>query len=385
MRVLIHYTTQISVFNKFEQDDYVFVQKERLIEIENFYNKYKQTQDIFVFIICFNDKSKIHYNMGKICINLDDKFCYKKISSDMKYRLLEDIGLGNINTYENGIYYKEFTVSDDKKFYKKYINSYADKIKLKYYEWEELIPKCDILISELMSMIFNERNVLKIATTYSPDIKYSAEDLKIKYKEALISIGFMAKNGIDVSNKTLHGDIGEFLMHVLISDFIAEEGKKGYMYPKLVFKTNPLMSVFGNDGTLYFPKSKEIYYMEAKFYATLNEALNKAVSSLVKHNETNQEYISHRAELFRDIETEKQFEIVKITSDIKESLILFLMCSDKYKEDDIRKCIEFNKKIESLRNLHEVIIFILPIIDKNKFLSFFESIASKEWERLCGN
>jgi DNA primase large subunit len=75
----------------------------------------------------------------------------------------------------------------------------------------------------------------------------------------------------------------------MLGRFLCEQSSEKYIYPKLVFKTSPKMAVYGNDGTIYLKDRKEIYYLEAKFYSDINQAINKAVSSLKQHNEISQE------------------------------------------------------------------------------------------------
>lgn len=383
MKALMHYTIQESVYEKFNGDECFFSNLTRIKEVENFYFKYRLSQNILLFIVCYTSQSKVSHLVGKIYLK-DNNFCYKKVSEEIKSIVLDDLAIENINTYERGIYYKEYTLNNEYLFYNKIINDYSGKVKLKYYEWEELISKNEILHSELIKLIFTKENVLKIASTYSPDIVYSTNIINKKYRDALTEIGFIAKDGINTNNYTLHGDIGEFLMHLLVSDFIKSEGNEKYIYPKLVFKSNPLMSVYGNDGTLYIPSKKEIYFMEAKFYTCLNDAINKAVSSLYKHNQISQENINHKVELFRNIKTNRTNEIVEITDNVKENLILFLMCSDKYKEKDVRECIESNDNFAKLKNIKNVIVFILPILNKDNFLEHFKNVSMKEWVKLNG-
>lgn len=84
----------------------------------------------------------------------------------------------------------------------------------------------------------------------------------------------------------LQGDIGEFLMHYLVSEYINDDMFAKYLYPKLVFKTDSDSAVHGNDGTIYIPEKNEIFYLESKFYKDLNSAIRSGISSLKEHNET---------------------------------------------------------------------------------------------------
>ncbi|WP_049891561.1 Hachiman antiphage defense system protein HamA, partial [Listeria seeligeri] len=137
-----------------------------------------------------------------------------------------------------------------------------------------------------------------------------------------------------------------------------------YIYPKLIFKTNPTMAVYGNDGSIYIPEKKEIYYLEAKFYNSLTEALNRAVDSLGKHNDDLYEDLNYSAELFRNIKTNRTHELIEITDDVTEKLIIFLICADTYQEAKVKEIIEKNYKVKKLKEKFEVLIFVLPILDK---------------------
>lgn len=120
------------------------------------------------------------------------------------------------------------------------------------------------------------------------------------------------------------------------------------------------------------PSKKEIFYLEAKFYTNLTKAINKAVDSLKEHNEVTQENIDHKTELFRNIKTKSNDEIIEITDDVNEKLVLFLICDNIFKEEDVLKCLKKNNGLIELKKSFEVIIFVLPILSKSEFLESFK-------------
>nr|WP_306457646.1 Hachiman antiphage defense system protein HamA [Arcobacter porcinus] len=224
---------------------------------------------------------------------------------------------------------------NEKDFFNNTKDNDLNKIRMKFFSWEELVHDNELLFNEINNKIFNTDSVLKVASTYTPQIKYTDKQKKQKYFDALKSIGFISNKGVDISHNTLHGDIGEFLMHIMLSKFLSDKSVKKYIYPKLVFKTSPKMPVYGNDGTIYIEDTKEIFYLEAKFYSDLESAVNEAVKSLKTHNEVCKEDITHRIELFRNIKTDELNEIIEIDENVTENLVLFLICDDYTDYEDI--------------------------------------------------
>ncbi|OJG66576.1 hypothetical protein RV09_GL000929 [Enterococcus moraviensis] len=377
MQILIHYTIQPAVFNYYNRDGtYEFNYSGRIAEVDKFYNKYNKVQDNLFFIVCYTNLSKTQYCIGKIFVNSFDKYVYSKVDTEIQNEIIEHLGILNVNTYDAGIYYKEYTITENLDFKSKLVNDYASKIKLRFFNWEELNLDVTILFDKMIALLFDETNVLNIATAYTPSPRYTDKILKKRYYDALHKIGFISEQGINTNLTILHGDIGEFFMHTLVSKFIDSEKNLKYLYPKLIFKTTPGSAVKGNDGTIYFPEKNEIYYMEAKFYSNLNSAIKKAVTSLEKHNETSQDIID--PEFFRNIKTSRLGEIIEVTDGVEEKLILFLMCDDNYLEKDVQSCIETNNILADLKDKFEVLIFIFPILDKKQFLKYFEEYSTEK-------
>ncbi|MBC2047182.1 DUF1837 domain-containing protein [Listeria booriae] len=369
MMILVHYTTREFVYNLFKNSREITYQTQ-LEEVRNFYDSYHRTQENLFFIISYTNNLKIEYNVGKIAF-IDNKFIFNKVAGELSDILIEDLGITDTNTYEKDFYYKMLWIEEKLEFRNKNLDRYSSKIRLKYFDWEELLLKNEILFKKISDIIFDKGNVIKLASAYNPDLSYDDIAITKKYFSALKNLGFVNKEGINIKHTVLHGDIGEFLMHTLVSEFIESIGDK-YIYPKLIFKTNPAMAVYGNDGSIYIPEKKEIYYLEAKFYSGLNEAINKAVESLKKHNDDLHEDMNYSAELFRNIKTNRTNELVEIADDVEEKLIIFLICDDIYSEEEIRNTIENNSNFFELKEQFETLIFVLPILSKNEFLKFFQ-------------
>jgi hypothetical protein len=299
----------------------------------------------------------------------------------MCHFICKELGLVDTNTYDKEVYYRIFTIEESSfKFINNNSKDDLNKIKLKFFSWDELLLSNDILFEEISNIIFTNKNVLKVASTYKPSISYTSKHLKQKYVDALKSIGFISENGINIELNTLHGDIGEFLMHIMLGRFLCEQSSEKYIYPKLVFKTSPKMAVYGNDGTIYLKDRKEIYYLEAKFYSDINQAINKAVSSLKQHNEISQENLSHKIEMFRNIETDKLGEIIEIGEETSENLVIFVICDSHTNYKDILNVIRKNRNLNKLKDNFNIVLFVLPMLSKKDFLEYFKNKSKKVWE-----
>lgn len=387
MKVLMHYTTKQLVFDDFSRNGaFSSEKKERINQISDFYNKYNRSQEHLFFVVCYYnlDNNTTKYTACKVKYNdVNCKYEFFCVSPHICELICSELGLNNSNTYDKDTFYKVFTIEDDEKKFKKN-NKEIDlnKIRLKFFSWEELLVSSEILFDEITNILFTEKNVLKVASTYKPSIKYSSDQFKRKYFDALLSIGFIAKDGVNTDFTILHGDIGEFIMHIMLSEFLCEQSSDNYIYPKLVFKTSPKMPVYGNDGTIYVKDKNEIYYLEAKFYSDLNKAINKAVESLKNHNEVSQENLNHRIELFRNIKTDSLDEIVEIDKDTLENLVIFLICDNYNSYEDILETVRKNSALSNLKENFSIIVFVLPILSKKNFLKFFQNRSEMIWGKL---
>lgn len=385
LQTLLHYTINLNVFNFFNKNIICRIShKNQLVEVRRFYEKYQNHQENLFFIICYTSKiNYVEYVVGKIRLYTDGEFYFHKMEDELKNQVLSGLGLTDENTYDNETYFKENTLEIKMDFKSKKINERFNKIKLKYFCWDELLSANNILFEKLNRILFDQDIVLNIASTYNPKNKdYNERILKNKYRSALQKIGFINRNTIDTSQQVLQGDIGEFLMHFLVSNYICDDNSLTYLYPKLTLKTGPKNAILGNDGTIYIVERKELYYLEAKFYTDLNKAINVGVKSLISHNEIVQDDIQSTIELFRNVETRYIGEIIEIDDDVKEILVLFLICDNLYMENDINTCLKENKNLQSLQNRYEIVVFVLPILDKSTFLKYFKQESALKGQQL---
>lgn len=387
MNVLMHYTTQRHVFDLFSRVGmYEFTVRSRIESVSDFYKRFNRTQDHLYFIVSYFDfnSNTTKYTVSSISFDENQNvYGYSSVSENIKEVICSELGLDASSTYDHESYYRVFRIDgNEKEFVNNNIESDLNKIKMRFFTWDELFESNKILFDEINNKIFSKENVLKVASTYTPKIKYSDEQKKLKYFDALKSVGFISDAGINISSTTLHGDIGEFLMHTMLSQFLSEQSTEQYIYPKLAFKTSPKMPVYGNDGTIYLKDKNEIYYLEAKFYGKLNDAINMAVTSLSDHNGLSQEGLNHKIELFRNIKTDELFEIIEIDGEVKENLVLFLICDNFSEYGDILDVVRKNTKLNNFKNNFNVILFVLPIINKREFLELFSERSNGVWEEL---
>lgn len=387
MKVLIHYTTQHVVFELFSKSGtYDFTYEERIKNVSDFYNRYNRTQNHLFFVVSYFDvdAQETMYSVCNISYNeTTSTYQYSSVSEYTINSICDELGLKSNNTYDKESYYRVLTIEGcEKDFINNKKENNLNKIRMKFFTWEELFGANELLFNEINNKIFNTDNVLKVASTYTPQIKYSDKQKKQKYFDALKSIGFISSTGVDISHTTLHGDIGEFLMHIMLSKFLSDKSTKKYIYPKLVFKTSPKMPVYGNDGTIYIEDTKEIFYLEAKFYSDLNSAVNQAVKSLKTHNEVCEENITHRIEMFRNIKTDELNEIIEIDENVTENLVLFLICDDYTDYEDILEVIRKNKELTNLKIDYNILLFVLPIISKQEYLNSFYAKSNNIWKEL---
>ena len=141
------------------------------------------------------------------------------------------------------------------------------------------------------------------------------------------------------------------------------------------------MPVHGNDGTFYNKQSKEIYYLEAKFYLNLKQTLNHAIASINKHNR-DYNFINNNAEKLRNLANNQTAKIFYVDEEIEENYIVFLMCADMYKIEDVRNIIETNTKLNALDVNDKLTIIVLPILNKNNFMNLFKEKSEEVREEL---
>lgn len=386
MEVLVHYTTLQKAFENYNKKNKILVHKYQLKTVGKFYYDYCNLQNNIFFIVnYYNQSNNIrHFSVGKI-FEMNDQIYFKKSSDEITNSILNELKLDTWDNYKIEYFYRVFTLNEMFDFKNRILEVNSNKIKLKYYDWEELLMNNNILFQKLLNILFLKINVLNLATTYNPDNQYTGHMLNKKYYKALEKIGFIDENGVKISKEstTLQGDIGEFLMCIFISEFFEENSIK-YIYPKLIFKTNPKMSVYGNDGAIYVRDTNTLYYLEAKFYSKLQEAINVAVDSLITHVTKPSEYFEATIEQFRNVQTNRTGEIVELNEDTEYKSVVFAMCEDSYQKDNVSKIISNNKKLKLLRKRMEVNVFVLPVLEKCRFLETFKEKSDEVGENYYG-
>lgn len=388
LSILVHYTTSETVF-KFFRSKYCTIKNTNINKdiydtVNKYYKKNHQHQECLLMINYYNiNTSQRKFELGRLERENDD-FKFTVIDEVLKNKILKELNVTSFNTYERDQYFKVLSIEDDEDYYLKEINSKCKKIRLKYYTWNDLNANNKPLHENLIDIIFDRENVFNLATSKSSNV-YKLLDKDILtglYRSALKTIGFISED-LDMERTVLHGDIGEFLMNYMVRKYIMQDNPDLYLLPKLVFKTDPNMPVHGNDGTFYNKLSKEIYYLEAKFYLNLNQALNRAIDSINKHN-NNRDYnfINNNAEKLRNLANNQTADILYVDEYIEDNYIIFLMCADMYKIEDVRNIIETNIKLKALDVRDKLTIIVLPILNKNNFMNLFKEKSEEVREEL---
>lgn len=388
LSILVHYTTSETVF-KFFSSQYCAIKntninKDMYDTVNKYYKKNHQNQECLLLINYYNtDTSQRKFGLGRLERENDD-FKFTAIDEVLKNKILKELNVTSFNTYERDQYFKVLSIEDGEDYYLKEIDSKCKKIRLKYYTWDDLNVNNKPLHENLIDIIFDRENVFNLATSKSSSAYKSLDKDKLTglYRSALKTIGFVSED-LNIECTVLHGDIGEFLMNYMVRKYIMQDNPDLYLLPKLVFKTDPNMPVHGNDGTFYNKQSKKIYYLEAKFYLNLKEALNNAIDSIEKHN-NNRDYnfINNNAEKLRNLANNQTEDILYVDEDIEENYIIFLMCADMYKIEDVCHIIETNNKLSALDVRDKLTIIVLPILNKNNFMNLFKEKSEEVREEL---
>lgn len=387
LSILVHYTTSETVF-KFFSSKYCTIKNTNINKdiydtVNKYYKKNHQNQECLLLINYYNtNTSQRKFELGRLERENDD-FKFIVIDQVLKNKILKELNVTSFNTYERDQYFKVLSIEDDEDYYLKEIDSKRKKIRLKYYTWDDLNASNKPLHENLIDIIFDRENVFNLATSKSSNVYKSLDKDKLAglYRSVLKTIGFTSED-LDMERTVLHGDIGEFLMNYMVRKYIMQDNPDLYLLPKLVFKTDPNMPVHGNDGTFYNKQSKEIYYLEAKFYLNLKKALNHAIASINKHNNRDYNFINNNAEKLRNLANNQTAEIFYVDEEIEENYIVFLMCADMYKIEDVRNIIETNTKLNALDVNDKLTIIVLPILNKSNFMNLFKEKSEEVREEL---
>lgn len=115
----------------------------------------------------------------------------------------------------------------------------------------------------------------------------------------------------------------------------------------------------------------------------MNQALNHAIDSIKKHNNNRDyDFINNNSEKLRNLANNQTADIFYVDEDIKENYIIFLMCADKYKIEDVRDIIKTNIKLNALDVRDKLTIIVLPILNKNNFMNLFKEKSEEVREEL---
>lgn len=381
MEVLVHYTTKNEVFLCFNKLTYTINNKKfptLFNKIDEYYKKNHKFQQCFLIINFYNITARNRILLAGKITNSGDNYIFSKIDDEQRKLIIDNIGKDLLNKYDKSIYYKIYYINNNNEFYIKNCGK-GLKVRLKFYSWDELLSDDTILHKKLIDILFNRLNVFDLTTLRSSTIYsfVSEETQNNFYISALYSVGFISEN-LNISNTTLHGDIGEFLMNYFIRKCVMEDNPEYYVFPKLAFKTGSKCSVHGNDGTFYNERTKNIYYLEAKFYKELDKAINEAVNSMNSHIiNGDYHFVNNHTDSLRNLATSETNQIIEITRDVKENYIIFLICEDIYLVDEIKKTINSNEKLSELSDIDELTIIVFPILNKDNFMKLFEG-KSKE-------
>lgn len=388
LSILVHYTTNETIFKLFSSQYCTIkntnINKDIYDTVNKYYKKNHQNQECLLLINYYNtNTSQRKFELGRLERKNDD-FKFTVIDEVLKNKILKELNVTSFNTYEKDQYFKILTIEAEEDYYLKEIDTKSKKIRLKYYTWDDLNANNKPLHENLIDIIFDRENVFNLATSKSSNAyKLLDKDiLTVLYRSALNTIGFISED-LDMERTVLHGDIGEFLMNYMVRKYIMQDNPDLYLLPKLVFKTDPNMAVHGNDGTFYNKKTKKIYYLEAKFYLNLKEALNHAIDSINKHN-NNRDYnfINNNAEKLRNLANNLTADILYVDENIEDNYIIFLMCADMYKIEDVHNIIKTNDKLNALDVSDKLTIIVLPILNKNNFMNLFKEKSEEVREEL---
>ena len=114
-----------------------------------------------------------------------------------------------------------------------------------------------------------------------------------------------------------------------------------------------------------------------------SECVEYSIDSIKKHN-NNRDYnfINNNAEKLRNLANNQTAEIFYVDEDIEENYIIFLMCADMYKIEDVRNIITTNNKLNALDVSDKLTIIVLPILNKDDFMNLFKEKSEEVREEL---
>lgn len=189
------------------------------------------------------------------------------------------------------------------------------------------------------------------------------------------------KDSIDINSTVFMGDLGEYLMNIIIETLDISKT----LISKVSLKTSPSMPSYGNDNIFYDYDKNILYFGEAKFYKSTKNALNDAFNSIQEHLSNSNEisfiknhtstFIAEDGRILKKIE--KRLETININK-ISCTSITFIISDDNYEEDEYLNAIfNFAGTNEKNKYIKESIIVFLPVISKCDFLKYFKEKVMK--------
>ena len=249
----------------------------------------------------------------------------------------------------------------------------------------------NILYKFLCDMLLNDENLFYFCSrrsscrTLNDTRKYIKSLIKknilsSELNTILVCMGW-DKDSIDIYNTVFQGDLGEYMMSLIVERF--EISKT--LISKVSLKSSPKKAVSGNDNIYYDADNKVLYYGEAKFYSDTKKAVIQAYDSIQSHLSGVKEfyYVKNHSSDFifgekKVKRIEKFFETCSI-SDVKIKSIGFVMSDDDYEiidyENDLNE-LKISKRLD-LSFFDENILIFLPVISKEGFLKYFENEVNK--------
>ncbi len=266
-------------------------------------------------------------------------------------------------------------------------NSNINRIVLENKTITELRITAEELYDIISELLLDRENLFyyctqrKTCRTLKSTKKYVKKLIKQKIlnqnvDEVLMSMGW-DKNHLNISNSVFQGDLGEYLMNIVIEKMDISKS----LISKVSLKTSPSMPAYGNDNIFYDLNSNTLYFGESKFRKKTKEALLSTYNSIQIHKSSlteisyiknhTSDFISESGAILKRIE--RKFETID-PSQVKINSISFVMTEDKYTEPDYKEILDSlvtSKQISNDYITNSIIVF-LPIISKCDFLQFFE-------------
>lgn len=261
------------------------------------------------------------------------------------------------------------------------------RILLDNYTFTQLKVNADSLYEIISEMLLDNENLFFYCTQRSSCRTFKDTRLYVKelMKKNILKTELNAilmnlkwdKDSIDINSTKFCGDLGEYLMSIIIEKFDISNT----LISKVSLKTSPSMPAFGNDNVFYDYQTNTLYYGEAKFYDNTINALSNAFDSITKHSKSLQElsfiknqsssFVAENGKLLKKIE--KRLETID-ASQISITSISFIVSDDNYEENDYVDALNkfAGTHPDKLNYINNSIIVFLPVISKTNFLNYFE-------------